>query len=75
MHGYDAVDALINLAPRPGEFTLRTEDVIDTIRKRGSEIALVMFSGVQFYTGQRFEIQKITAAAREQVCRLSSKIK
>lgn len=66
MHGYDPEEALIALAPRQGESTLRTEDIINTIRN-DHQIALVMFSGIQYYTGQLFEIEKITRAGHEEV--------
>ena len=59
---------LIEVAPREGELTLRTEDIIKEIEKHGDSVALVMFSGVQYYTGQYFEIPKITEAARKQGC-------
>lgn len=57
---------MIALAPRQGESTLRTEDIIHTIRN-DHQIALVMFSGIQYYTGQLFEIEKITRAGHEEV--------
>lgn len=57
---------MIALAPRRGESTLRTEDIIHTIRN-DHQIALVMFSGIQYYTGQLFEIEKITRAGHEEV--------
>lgn len=66
--GYDPDDAVIALAPRPGEHILRTEDILDTIERQGSSIALVLFPGVQFYTGQVFPYKEITAAARAKVC-------
>ena len=53
--------------PRHGEFTLRESDILDTIAKEGSSIALVIFSGVQYYTGQWFPIKAITNAAHAQV--------
>ena len=56
-------DRLIELAPREGESTLRTEDIIATIEQRGEEIALVLLGGVNYYTGQAFEMQKIADAA------------
>ena len=59
-HGFDPAESLIQLAPREGEFTLRTEDILSTIEQHGDSIALVLFSGVQYYTGQFFDIQKIT---------------
>lgn len=54
------------MAPRPGEQTLRTEDIIDLIKK-DKQIAVVMLAGVQYYTGQFFEIEKITKAGHEAV--------
>ncbi|KAI0665134.1 kynureninase [Cubamyces menziesii] len=66
--GFDPDDAVIALAPRPGEHTLRTEDILSTIEREGASIALVLFSGVQFYTGQWFAMKEITAAAKAQGC-------
>lgn len=66
LHGFDPEEALIALAPRQGESTLRTEDIIQTIRN-DHQIALVMFSGIQYYTGQLFEIEKITRVGHEEV--------
>lgn len=55
------------MEPRAGEFTLREEDILKTIKEQGSSIAVVIFSGIQYYTGQWFPMQRITAAAKEQV--------
>ncbi|MFZ5971635.1 MAG: kynureninase [Bacteroidota bacterium] len=63
LHGFDPEKALIELQPRPGERTLRTEDILDVIGQQGNELALVLMGGVQYYTGQFFEIGKITKAA------------
>lgn len=71
MHGLDPSKALIPLLPRPNEFTLRTEDILEAIAREGDSVAIIMFSGVQFYTGQCFEMQKITAAGRAKVCSTS----
>jgi kynureninase len=46
---------------------LREEDILATIAKDGSSIALVLFSGVQFYTGQWFPMEIITRKAKDQV--------
>lgn len=54
--------ALIELKPRPGERTLRTEDILQSINDQGDQLALVLLSGVQYYTGQFFDIKKITEA-------------
>ena len=66
--GFDPTDAIIELSPRPGEHTLRTEDILSTIQRSGPHIALVLFAGVQFYTGQYFAIPTITAAAHAHGC-------
>lgn len=62
-HGYDYDEAVIEIEPREGEHTLRTEDILRIIEENGEQTALVFFAGVQYYTGQFFEIEKITAAA------------
>lgn len=55
------------MLPRRGEFTLRESDILDMIAKEGSSIALVIFSGVQYYTGQWFPMKAITNAVKAQV--------
>jgi kynureninase len=62
-HGLDPQDVLELLAPRPGEATLRTEDICRRIEELGEELALVFMSSVHYYTGQRFDVEAITAAA------------
>ncbi|HEV7700085.1 MAG TPA: kynureninase [Pyrinomonadaceae bacterium] len=61
-HGRDPEDALIELMPREGESTLRTEDVIATIDREAHSVALVLLGGVNYYTGQAFEMKAITEA-------------
>jgi kynureninase len=61
-HGLDPRECLIELAPRQGEFTLRTEDIVETIEQNSSEIALVLLGGVNYYTGQAFDMEAITRA-------------
>lgn len=60
---FDAGEAIIELHPRAGERLLRTEDIVAAIEQHASELALVMFSGMNYYTGQLFDIQAIAAAA------------
>jgi hypothetical protein len=67
LHGFDPKDAIIEMFPREGEFSLREEDILEVIEKQGPSIALVIFSGVQYYTGQWFPMQSITKAAKAQV--------
>src|SRR6478735_5153673 len=62
LHKLNSNDALIELKPREGEFTLRTEDIIKSIEEHADQLALVIFGAVQYYTGQFFDIKKITAA-------------
>ena len=64
-HGFDPKEALLLARPRKGEFTVRTEEIVDLIEKHADQLAVVMIGGVNFFTGQLFEIQKITAAAQK----------
>lgn len=64
-HGYAPEEAIVEIAPRPGEETLRTEDVLETIRQHGPQTALVMMCGVQYYTGQWMDVEAITRAGHE----------
>lgn len=50
-----------------GEETLRTEDILGTIEKEGDAIAVIMLSGIQYYTGQLFDMAAITAAGQRKV--------
>lgn len=63
-HGGDPFEDIIELIPRPGEHTLRTEDILSSIQKHADEIALIMIGGVNYYTGQLFDMEKITAHAK-----------
>lgn len=60
-HGLDE-ESLIELKPRQGESTLITEDIVETIDEHGDEIALIMMGGVNYYTGQAFDMRAITEA-------------
>lgn len=63
-HGFDPAEAIVEVQPREGEHAIRTEDIIHTIEKYGDETALVFFSGVNYYTGQVFNMKAITDAAQ-----------
>lgn len=60
-HGLSKSQALIEIEPRSGETYIQTDDIIKTIRDNASQLALVIFGGVQYYTGQFFDLKKITA--------------
>ncbi len=64
-HGFDPADAIIEIAPREGESFLRTEDILQTIEQNKDSLALVMMSGVNYLTGQFFDLEKITGKAHE----------
>lgn len=61
-HGLDPRDVLIELEPRDGESTLRTEDIVETIDGNGDSIATVLLGGVNYYSGQAFDMKTITEA-------------
>ncbi len=67
-HGLDPTDAIIVAQPRVGETTLRTEDIEGLLAERGREIALVMLSGINYLTGQWFDLERITNAGKAQGC-------
>jgi kynureninase len=62
-HGFNPTDAVIEVAPREGEHTLHTEDILAAIEKHGDATAVVLFGGVNYYTGQLFDMKAITNAA------------
>ena len=62
LHGLKPEDAIIELKPRSGEYTLRTEDILAAIEQHSDQLALIIIGGVQYYTGQFFNIKKITEA-------------
>ena len=53
-------DTIIEVSPRDNEDNLRTEDIINIIEKNNDNISLVLLPGIQYYTGQLFDIEKIT---------------
>jgi kynureninase len=61
LHGFSA-DALVELAPRSGEYCLRTADIVQALHAHSSQTALIILGGVQYYTGQRFDVAAITRA-------------
>ena len=61
-HGLDPQEHLVEIAPRDGEHLIREEDIIEKIKELGDELALVMIGGVNYYTGQLFDMKLITDA-------------
>ncbi len=64
-HGLDLEENLIEVFPRNGEHLIREEDILAKIAEVGEELALIMIGGVNYYSGQLFNIEKITKAAHE----------
>ncbi len=60
-HGFDPASALVVWSPLPGEHTLRTDRLKEILAKEGDSIALILLGGVNYYTGQYFNIKDITA--------------
>jgi kynureninase len=67
-HGFDPAESLLEIGPREGESLIREGDLMDLIRREGDQIALVMLPGVQYYSGQVFDMQNITHLARDKGC-------
>jgi len=65
LHGLNPGEAIIEIEPREGEYNLRTEDIIATIQQHANETALVLFGGINYYSGQFFNLKKITEAAHK----------
>lgn len=67
-HGYDPADAIVEMKPRDGEDTIRTSDIEELLEREGEQFALVMFGGVNYYTGQAFDMERITVAGHNAGC-------
>ena len=65
LHGFNPTDALIEVHPKPGTELITTEDIAEVITLHKDSVALVLFSGVNYYTGQVFDIKAITEAAHK----------
>lgn len=61
-HGFDPEQAIVEVHPREGESKIRNDDIIAKINECGNELALVMIGGVNYFTGQVFDIPRITSA-------------
>jgi kynureninase len=64
-HQLDPAEHLIEVGPRDGEHLIRLDDLLEAIADAGDTLALVMIGGVNYYTGQRFDLKAITAAAHK----------
>lgn len=64
-HGLDPDEAIIEISPREGEHLIREDDIIAAIEEHSDELALVFFGGMNYFTGQLFDMEKLTQAAHE----------
>jgi len=64
-HGYEPIDAIIEVEPRAGEACIRHEDIIAAIEKNRDSIATIMIGGVNYYNGQVFDMKAITTAGHK----------
>ena len=64
-HGLDPSESLIKLKPRGGEVTIRLEDIKSVIQQNADSVSLIMLGGVNYYTGQVFEMKEITEEAHK----------
>jgi kynureninase len=67
-HGFDPATALIELTPRPGESLLRDEDIHAAIEREGPSTALILLGGVNYSTGQAFDLAGIARAGHTRGC-------
>jgi len=65
IHGLDPSKVIIEVAPKEGEHNIQTADILAAIKEHGNETAVVLFSGVNYYSGQVFDMETITKAAHE----------
>jgi kynureninase len=64
-HGFNPKEALIELIPREGEKYLRTDDILNTLKENSNSIATILIGGVNYYSGQAFDMEKITKVGHE----------
>ncbi|MFN0081698.1 MAG: kynureninase [Ferruginibacter sp.] len=65
IHGLKPDETIIEIAPRESKYEIRTEDILATIKEHGSSVAVVMFGGVNYYSGQVFDMETICKAAHD----------
>ena len=64
-HGLNPENAIVEIHPRKGEETLRTEDILAVINEHADELALILFAGINYYNGQFFDLKAITEAGHK----------
>ncbi|MDA9656477.1 kynureninase [Candidatus Marinimicrobia bacterium] len=64
-HGYDKKDALIEIEPIKGREVIDDEEILNILKKNGSETALIYLGGINYFSGQLFDMKSITKSAKE----------
>ena len=64
-HGYDKKDALIEIEPIKGKEVIDDEDILSILKKNGSETALIYLGGINYFSGQLFDMKSITKSAKK----------
>ena len=64
LHGFDPEEVIVEVGPREGEYNIRTEDIVAAIEDHGNSIAVVIFGGVNYYSGQVLPMAAITEAGQ-----------
>ncbi len=64
-HGYNPEEAIIEIAPREGEYCIRHEDILEAIEKNKDSLAMILIGGVNYFTGQVFNMKAITEAGHK----------
>lgn len=67
-HGHQPADAIIELKPLPGMYEILPEQIEEIIEKEGDQIALIMMGGVNYYTGQAYDLKTITRLGHAKGC-------
>ncbi|MBS1667420.1 MAG: kynureninase [Bacteroidetes bacterium] len=65
MHGFEPADAIIEITPKEGEKIIHEADILAVIEKNKDSLALILFGGINYYSGQLFDIQRLTEAAHK----------
>ena len=69
-HGYDPEACLIEWTPRAGENLLHLQDLETILDEQGEKIALILIGGVNYYTGQSFDLKKIAEMGHTKGCKV-----
>jgi kynureninase len=64
-HGYDPKEAMVMFGPEEGSYEVSTEKILAVIDEHASTTALLLLPGIQYYTGQYFDLKTITKYAQD----------